>query len=49
MEYAMMDWDWVFDTYPHIREKLDYYCRCIRDSFDTTGWPEVTRWEQPLQ
>lgn len=49
MEYAMMDWDWSFKTYPHIREKLDYYARCIRDSFDTTGWPEITPWEKPLQ
>lgn len=49
MEYAMMDWDWTFDTYPHIREKLDFYARCIRDSFDTTGWAAVTPWEKPLQ
>lgn len=25
--------------------KLDYYCECIRDGFDTTGWPELTPWE----
>ena len=28
--------------------KLEYYCECIRASFDTTGWPEVTKWEQAL-
>jgi hypothetical protein len=26
--------------------KLDYYCRCIRDAFDTTGWAETVLWEQ---
>ena len=31
-----------------IREKLDYYCRCIRDGFDTTGWDDVMPWEQVL-
>lgn len=28
--------------------KLEYYCECIRASFDTTGWPETTKWEQAL-
>ena len=28
--------------------KLEYLCRCIRDCFDTTGWPETTVWEQVL-
>ena len=32
-----------------MQKKLDYYARCIRDCFDTEGWPEVTAWEQPLQ
>lgn len=31
------------------RAKLQYYADCIRDAFDTTGWPEVTAWEQVLQ
>lgn len=26
-------------------KKLDYYCECIRDAFDCTGWPEKTPWE----
>ena len=34
---------------PGMQTKLDYYARCIRDCFDTEGWPEVTAWEQPLQ
>ncbi|MBR5294256.1 MAG: hypothetical protein IKU31_05720 [Oscillospiraceae bacterium] len=35
--------------WPGMQKKLDYYARCIRDCFDTEGWPEVTAWEQPLQ
>lgn len=33
---------------PGIQKKLDYYARCIRDCFDTQGWPEVTAWESML-
>lgn len=29
--------------------KLEYYSQCIRDCFDTTGWPDVTKWEQALK
>ncbi len=47
MEHAMVGWDWTFES-EHIRAKLDYYSRCIRDCFDTTAWPEVTAWEKPL-
>lgn len=28
-----------------LNRKLEYYCQCIRDCFDTTGWPERTAWE----
>ena len=51
MEYAMIGWDWMFseDGSAPLREKLRYYADCIRDCFDTAGWPAVTRWEQPLQ
>ena len=31
------------------RAKLQYYADCIRDCFDTTGWPETTAWEQVLK
>lgn len=31
-----------------LRAKLEYYCQCIRDHFDTTGWPEYTPWENAL-
>lgn len=27
-------------------DKMDYYSRCIRDGFDTDGWPEQTAWER---
>lgn len=50
MEYAMSDYgSWSFDEHPPLREKLEYYSQCIRDAFDTTGWPEMTVWEQYLQ
>lgn len=29
--------------------KLQYYCQCVRDCFDTTGWPEYTTWEATLR
>ena len=28
--------------------KMRYYADCIRDCFDTTGWPETTLWESVL-
>lgn len=32
-----------------LKEKLQYYSDCIRDSFDTTGWEKTTAWEAPLR
>lgn len=29
-------------------KKLDFYCRCMRDCFDTSGWPAETSWEAAL-
>lgn len=49
MENAMAGYDWTFDDAPGVRKKLDYYCRCIRDAFDATGWPETAPWEEPLK
>ena len=49
MEYAMAGGEWVFEDAPILYSKLEYYSKCIRDAFDTTGWPEITRWEEPLQ
>lgn len=37
-----------FIGYPGLQKKLEYYCQCIRDAFDTTGWPEATVWEETL-
>lgn len=49
MEYAMLPYQWsLFTDNYGLRQKLDYYSRCIRDAFDTTGWPEVLPWEEPL-
>lgn len=49
MEYAMAGYDWTFQDAPALEAKLHYYCQCIRDAFDTTGWPETTLWEEPIQ
>lgn len=46
-EEAMSGMYPVFSSAP-LRAKLEYYCQCIRDCFDTTGWPEHTAWEQIL-
>ena len=48
MEYAMIGAEFCFDTYPGLVDKIEYYSECIRDAFDTTGWPEVTKWEEML-
>ena len=47
-EYAMCDWHYVFDDSPALMDKLDYYARCIRDCFNTDGWPDTVPWEEPL-
>ena len=49
MEYAMVDADWAFSSAVGRREKLAYLCDCIRDAFDTNGWPEQTYWEATLE
>ena len=51
MEYAMAGEDGYFaaDYYGPLREKLAYYSACIRECFDTRGWPETVRWEEPLK
>ena len=49
MQYAMADYGYyMFDNANGLIAKLDYYARCIRDAFDTTGWPEKVLWEQYL-
>ena len=50
MEYAMAEYtDWRFDEAPGLREKLRYYCACIRDAFDTSSWPKELLWEQHIK
>lgn len=49
MEKACTGEKALFDANPHLMEKLRYYCACIRDSFDTEGWPETLPWEQFLE
>lgn len=49
MEYAMVsNGQWTFEGCDGLLNKLSYYCRCIREAFDTTGWPETVLWEQYL-
>lgn len=48
-EQAMIGNDYPFTEFAPMREKLEYYCACVRDCFDTTGWPEVTPWEEALE
>ena len=48
MESAMLGDATVFENKEGVKRKLEYYCRGIRDSFDTTGWPEVLPWEENL-
>lgn len=50
-EYAMQGNSWMFSpqTAPTLYAKLEYYCQCIRDCFDTEGWPQYTAWEAPLR
>lgn len=49
MEYACIDSKSTYAGKAGLQAKLDYYAKGIRDSFDTTGWPEVLLWEQVLQ
>ena len=49
MELAMANNKNAFASGSGLRAKLQYYADCIRDAFDTTGWPEVAPWEQALQ
>jgi hypothetical protein len=35
----------ILQENPGMAEKMRYYSACIRDCFDTEGWPETTLWE----
>ena len=43
---AIMSDKTVLRENPGMAEKMRYYAACIRDCFDTEGWPETTLWEQ---
>ena len=49
MESAMSNYTWDFEPGSGTRRKMQYYAACIRDCFDTEGWPETTVWEQVLE
>jgi hypothetical protein len=46
---AMENYTWDFEPGTGTQAKLRYYASCIRDCFDTTGWPEVLPWEEVLR
>ena len=49
LEYAMIEYgEYYFTPGTVLFTKLEYYCKCIRDAFDTTLWPETVLWEQYL-
>lgn len=39
----------VLQENPAMAEKMRYYAACIRDCFNTEGWPETTLWEYTPQ
>ena len=48
MQHAMDGDSYMFELRDGLRAKLEYYCNGIRESFDTTDWPEETPWEKTL-
>ena len=49
MAAAMEQNSWDFEAGSGRRAKMQFYADCIRDCFDTTGWPKTTAWEQVLK
>ena len=49
MEYAVLGDYNMFLSAPYRQAKLEYLNSCIRDVFDTSGWPEKTVWEETLE
>ena len=39
----------IYEARPALWLKLEYFCRAIREHFDTDGWPEKTFWERALE
>ncbi len=48
MEHAGIGMHDMFISAPYRQAKLEYLIECIRDAFDTSGWPETTVWEDTL-
>lgn len=48
LEYAASGQTYAFSNCQGLIDKLDYYCKGIRDGFDTSGWPDETPWEETL-
>ena len=49
MKNVMQDYSWDFELSSGSNAKMQFYADCIRDGFDTQGWPETTAWEQYLK
>lgn len=49
MEASMEGISWNFEPGSGSRVKMQFYADCIRDCFDTDGWPETTSWEDVLK
>ncbi len=50
MEYSMnLDIAPEYIKSEHLKAKMSYYFKAIREVWDTTGWPEVTYWEKAAQ
>ena len=49
MSAAMENKAQEFEAGSGRRAKLQFYADCIRDCFNTEGWPETTLWEQVLK
>ena len=40
-EYAMMGYDWAFESSPGRQAKLEYYWQCIYECFGSEGWEPI--------
>lgn len=50
-EYLMFNEDSDYSDYlavPNLQDKLKFFFEAIRKSFDTSKWPEKTKWEEEL-
>lgn len=48
-ENVMCDDAWIdYDKFLHLKDKLNYFARCMREVFDTAGWENVM-WERYME